>query len=51
MIVVVVRADEAESVDRFLRESHFDQFNVADVIPSLPLEEGLGEIQSAAPIF
>ena len=50
-IVVVVRSDKAENVDRFLHKSHLDQFNITDVIPSLTLEEGLAEIQASTPIF
>ncbi|MGW1767675.1 hypothetical protein ACWCQL_26925 [Streptomyces sp. NPDC002073] len=51
MVVVVVRSGKAENVDRFLHESHLDQWNTTHVIPSLTLEEGLVEVQAATPIF
>ncbi|KJY41386.1 hypothetical protein VR41_12855 [Streptomyces sp. NRRL B-1568] len=50
-VVVVVRSDKAENVDRFLIESHFSQWNSVRVLPSLTMEEGLVEIQAQTPIF
>ncbi|MEV4743659.1 hypothetical protein [Streptomyces sp. NPDC049555] len=50
-VVVVVRSDKAESVDRFLMEARFPQWNSVRVLPSLTMEEGLAEVQAQTPIF
>ncbi|MFE0463875.1 hypothetical protein ACFW1A_31930 [Kitasatospora sp. NPDC058965] len=50
-VVVVVRSATAENVDQFLVESRLAQWNTVQVLPSLTMEEGLGQIQAATPIF
>ncbi|WP_448322134.1 hypothetical protein [Streptomyces sp. CO7] len=50
-VVVVVRADTAENVDRFLVEARLPHWNRVHVLPSLTMEEGLADIQAHTPIF
>jgi len=50
-IVVVVDADSAENVDRFLVESRLGHWNSVRILPSLTMEEGMKEIEGATPIF
>ncbi|MEU1213869.1 hypothetical protein ABZ424_15890 [Streptomyces sp. NPDC005790] len=50
-IVVVVRSDTAENVDRFLLEARLPHWNRVRVLPSLTMEEGLADIQAHTPIF
>ncbi|GHG62584.1 hypothetical protein [Streptomyces griseocarneus] len=50
-VVVVVQADKAENVDRFLVEARLPQWNSVRVLPSLTMEEGLTEIRAQTPIF
>jgi len=50
-VVTVVEADRSEDLDRFLVESRIAQWNTIRVLPSLPMEQGIGQIQSSIPIF
>jgi hypothetical protein len=49
--VAVVEADKADDVDRFLVETKLHQWNSVRVLPSLPIEEGMKEVQEGAPLF
>ncbi len=49
--VVVVEAERAEDVDRFLVETRLHQWNTMRVLPSLPLEQGLKDVQEGTPLF
>jgi hypothetical protein len=49
--VVIVEADKADEVDRFIQETRLSQWNQVRVLPSLPMEEGLKEVQEQTPIF
>jgi uncharacterized protein with GYD domain len=51
LMVVVVEAERAEAVDRFLMESGLAQWNSVRVLPSLPLEQGLKDAEEMTPIF
>jgi hypothetical protein len=51
LTVAVVEADTAAQVDRFIVESRLSQWNSVRVLPSLPLEQGVQEIQEQPPIF
>jgi len=51
LTVVVVEADKADQVDRFIVESRLGQWNSVRVLPSLPLEQGMQEIQELEPVF
>jgi hypothetical protein len=50
-VVVVVRADTAEAVDRFLYETRLMQWNTIRILPSRTMEEGMAEIAASTPIF
>jgi hypothetical protein len=49
--VVVAQADRSEDLDAFLTASRLPQWNRVRIIPSLPIEEGMKEIQAANSIF
>jgi uncharacterized protein with GYD domain len=51
MVVTVVEADRSEDLDRFLVESRLEQWNTIHILPSLPMAEGLSQVQSSSPIF
>jgi uncharacterized protein with GYD domain len=51
LVVTVVEAEKAENVDRFLMETRLHQWNQMRVVPSLPIEEGMKEIQEGTPLF
>jgi uncharacterized protein with GYD domain len=50
-VVVIVEADKADNVDNFLVESRLGHWNNVRVLPSLPMEEGMKEVEAQAPIF
>jgi len=49
--VMVVEADRAENIDQFLVQTRLHQWNTMRVLPSLPLEEGLKDVQEGTPLF
>jgi hypothetical protein len=49
--VIVVDAEKAEDVDRFLVDTRLHQWNTIRVLPSLPIEEGMKDVQEGAPLF
>jgi hypothetical protein len=49
--VIVVEADKAEDVDRFLVETRLHQWNTTRVLPSLPIEEGMRDVQEGESLF
>jgi hypothetical protein len=49
--VLIVEADRSENVDSFLTESRLGHWNKVRVLPSLPIEEGMKEVQEGTPIF
>ncbi len=51
MVVLIVEADKSENVDSFLLESRLSHWNNVRVLPSLPIEEGMKEVQEGTPIF
>jgi hypothetical protein len=51
MVVTVVDAGKAESVDQFLEESRLSLWNSVRVLPSVTMEEGMEEMQRQTPIF
>ena len=51
MMVAVVESDRAENVDRFLVETRLHQWNQIRILPSLPIEEGMEDVQEATPLF
>jgi uncharacterized protein with GYD domain len=50
-MVAVVESDRAENVDRFLVETRLHQWNQIRILPSLPIEEGMKDVQEGTPLF
>jgi hypothetical protein len=50
-MVAVVESDRAENVDRFLVEMRLHQWNQIRILPSLPIEEGMKDVQEGTPLF
>jgi uncharacterized protein with GYD domain len=50
-VVAVVESDRADKVDRFLIETRLPQWNQIRLLPSLPMEEAMKEVQDARPLF
>jgi uncharacterized protein with GYD domain len=50
-VVVIVEAGTSEDLDRFLVESRIAQWNTVRVLPSIPIEEGLKQVQASTSIF
>jgi uncharacterized protein with GYD domain len=51
LTVVVVQADRAENIDRFIVESRLHQWNRVRVIPSLPMEEAMKDMEEVPSLF
>jgi len=51
MVITVAEAERSEDLDRFLVESRLEQWNSIRILPSLPMQEGLAQVQSSDPIF
>jgi uncharacterized protein with GYD domain len=51
MMVAVVESDRAENVDRFLVETRLHQWIQIRILPSLPIEEGMKDVQEGTPLF
>lgn len=51
MTVVVVEAERAEEVDRFLVESRLHQWNTMRVLPSQTMAEGMKDVQEGESLF
>jgi uncharacterized protein with GYD domain len=49
--VAVVEAEKADDVDRFVVDARLNQWNRVRVLPSLPMEEGLRQLQTQDPMF
>jgi uncharacterized protein with GYD domain len=49
--VAVVEAESSEAVDRFLVEARLSQWNAVRVLPSLPIQEAMEDLQAQTPIF
>ena len=49
--VAVIEADTADAVDSFIVESKLSHWNSVRVLPSLPIEQGMQEVQAQTPIF
>ena len=50
-VVTIVEAAKSEDLDRFIVDSKIAQWNTIRVLPSLPIEEGLKQVQASATIF
>jgi hypothetical protein len=49
--VVIVEADSGEALDRFLLGSRLPQWNSIRIIPSLPMAEGIEEVEAQTTVF
>jgi len=51
IVVTVVEADRSEAVDRFIVESRLHQWNRIRILPSLPIEDGMQDVQNSTSLF
>ena len=51
MTVVIVEADTGEALDQFLLESRLPQWNRMRVLPSVPLEIGIHDLETMPSLF
>ena len=51
MIVVIAEAETADAVDSFIHEARLDQWNQVRVVPSLPIQDAMQEIQDSPALF
>jgi hypothetical protein len=49
--VVIVEAASSEDLDAFLTQSRLPQWNTVRILPSLPVEEAMGELQESSALF
>jgi hypothetical protein len=49
--VAIVEAKTGEDLDQFLMDSHLPMWNSVRVLPSVPLQDGIQEIQDLKPIY
>ena len=50
-IVVIAETDRSEALDTFLVETQLTQWNTVRILPSLPMEAAMREIQEGASLF
>ena len=51
MAVVILETESAEDLDAFLAAGRLHQWNQVRILPSLPMEGGMKEIQEATSLF
>jgi uncharacterized protein with GYD domain len=51
MLVVIVETDRADALDRFLVDSRLAQWNQVRILPSVPMEQSMQELQETASLF
>jgi uncharacterized protein with GYD domain len=51
MLVVIVETDRAEALDSFLVETRLPQWNQVRILPSVPMQAAMQEVQEATPLF
>ena len=51
MLVVIVETDRAEALDSFVVESRLAQWNTVRILPSVPMQTAMQELQEAATLF
>ncbi len=49
--VAVVEADTADAVDRFILDARLAQWNSVRILPSLPMQEGVAQMQEQEALF
>lgn len=50
-IVMIVEAERSEALDTFLVDTRLSQWNQVRILPSLPMEESLRELQEGTALF
>jgi uncharacterized protein with GYD domain len=50
-VVVIVEAERSEALDTFLVDTRLSQWNQVRILPSLPMEESLRELQEGTALF
>jgi uncharacterized protein with GYD domain len=51
MLVVIAETDSAEALDSFLVESRLTQWNQVRILPSVPMQAALQELQETTTLF
>jgi uncharacterized protein with GYD domain len=51
MVVVIVETDRADALDGFLVDSRLSQWNQVRILPSVPMEQAMQELQETASLF
>ncbi|HEX6454349.1 MAG TPA: hypothetical protein VF060_33425 [Trebonia sp.] len=51
MVVTIVETERPEALDAFLVDSRLPQWNQVRILPSLPMEESMRELQEATVLF
>jgi uncharacterized protein with GYD domain len=51
VVVVIVETDHSEALDTFLVEARLSQWNTVRILPSLPIEESMRELEEGASLF
>jgi uncharacterized protein with GYD domain len=51
MLVVIVETDSAEALDSFVLESRLAQWNQVRILPSVPMQQAMQELQEAPSLF
>jgi uncharacterized protein with GYD domain len=51
MVVTIVETDRAEALDSFLVASRLSQWNQVRVLPSVPMQEAMQELQETNSLF
>jgi hypothetical protein len=49
--VAILDAASSEAIDRFIVEARLAQWNSVRILPSLPMDEAMKEIQASTPVF
>jgi uncharacterized protein with GYD domain len=50
-VVTIVEADRAEALDTFVVESRLAQWNTVRIMPSVPMQQAMQELQEATSLF
>jgi hypothetical protein len=50
-LVMIIETDRADALDRFLVDSRLAQWNQVRILPSVPMEQAMQELQETASLF
>jgi hypothetical protein len=51
MVVTIVETDRPEALDEFLVESRLSQWNQVRILPSLPMDASMRELEEGTSLF